>query len=326
MANEEQIKRLTKDVEEWNEWRDDNPEIDIDLSGANLRKMNLQDANLLYANLTGADLAWSDLDGAVLFGAQLIKANLMGTMFTYADLKMCNFTDAVLGGNSFGDSDLSQTIGLDTVRHWSRSYIATNTFSKSKGKISELFLRGCGLSDWEIEMVKLYRPGLDANQITEIAQQIYQLQTKSGIQYYSCFISYNSRDETFARQLYDDLQNNGVRCWFASEDMKIGDPIRPRIDQEIRLRDKLLVILSENSIRSEWVGDEVEGALEEENRSNRPVLFPIRLDAIVMNTHDDWAAKIKRRRHIGDFSNWKDKTSYQKAFKRLLQDLKATGE
>jgi hypothetical protein len=43
-----------------------------------------------------------------------------------------------------------------------------------------------------------------------------------------------------------------------------------------------------------------------------------------MNTRDDWVAKIKRRRHIGDFSNWKDKGSYEKAFERLLRDLKAT--
>lgn len=107
--------------------------------------------------------------------------------------------------------------------------------------------------------------------------------------------------------------------------MKIGDQIRPRIDQEIRLRDKLLVILSENSVKSEWVGDEVEAALEEESKSNRSVLFPIRLDDAVMSTRDDWAAKIKRRRHIGDFSNWKDKSSYHKAFERLLRDLKATG-
>lgn len=42
-------------------------------------------------------------------------------------------------------------------------------------------------------------------------------------------------------------------------------------------------------------------------------------------SHNDWAAKIKRRRHIGDFSNWNDKMSYQKAFERLLRDLKASG-
>jgi hypothetical protein len=42
-----------------------------------------------------------------------------------------------------------------------------------------------------------------------------------------------------------------------------------------------------------------------------------------INTRDDRTAKIKHRRHIGDFLNWKDEISYQKAFERLLRDLKA---
>ena len=83
-------------------------------------------------------------------------------------------------------------------------------------------------------------------------------------------------------------------------------------------------IHSENSVLSVRARDEVEAALEEEKASDRLVLFPIRLDEAVMNTRDDWAAKIKRRRHIGDFSNWKDEGSYRKAFERLLRDLKAT--
>jgi len=47
--------------------------------------------------------------------------------------------------------------------------------------------------------------------------------------------------------------------------MKIGDEIRDRIDQSIRIHDKLLLVLSENSINSEWVGDHrdsVKGFLE----------------------------------------------------------------
>lgn len=154
-------------------------------------------------------------------------------------------------------------------------------------------------------------------------EDLDEVNSNDKTRYYSCFISYSSRDQEFAERLHDDLQNNGVQCWFAPEDMKIGDQIRPRIDQEIRLRDKLLVILSENSVKSEWVGDEVEGALEEENKSSRLILFPIRLDDTVMTARDDWAAKIKRRRHIGNFSNWRDEGSYQKAFERLLRDLKA---
>ena len=196
----------------------------------------------------------------------------------------------------------------------------------AKGKIPAKFLRGCGLSDLEIEYAKLAAPGLDPEQVTDITYKIHQLYIGDGIQYYSCFISYNSNDQDFAQKLHDDLQNNGVRCWFAPEDMKIGDQIRPTIDRQIQLRDKLLVILSENSVQSEWVGDEVEAAIEEEKESDRLVLFPIRLDDAVLNMREDWTAKIKRRRHIGDFSNWKDESAYRKAFERLLGDLKASNQ
>jgi hypothetical protein len=42
-----------------------------------------------------------------------------------------------------------------------------------------------------------------------------------------------------------------------------------------------------------------------------------------METEVAWAASIRRHRHIGDFSNWKDDDSYKKAFNRLVNDLKA---
>jgi hypothetical protein len=107
--------------------------------------------------------------------------------------------------------------------------------------------------------------------------------------------------------------------------MKIGDKIRPTIDQSIRVHDKLLVILSENSMQSDWVEDEVEAAIEEEKKRETTVLFPIRLDEAVMDTDQAWAAKLRRTRHIGDFSRWKDHDAYQQAFERLLRDLKAEG-
>jgi hypothetical protein len=145
------------------------------------------------------------------------------------------------------------------------------------------------------------------------------------IQYYSCFISFSSKDEAFARRLHADLQQQGVRCWFAPEDMKIGARIRPTIDQSIRLHDKLLLVLSEHSINSDWVEKEVETAFEEERKRNQIVLFPVRLDEAAMETDLAWAADIRRTRHIGDFSLWQDHDAYQRAFERLLRDLKAEG-
>ena len=76
--------------------------------------------------------------------------------------------------------------------------------------------------------------------------------------------------------------------------------------------------------KSPWVATEVEAAFEREHRDKgRLVLFPIRLDDEIMQTGQAWAADIRRRRHIGDFSQWKEHDSYQKAFERLLRDLKA---
>lgn len=143
--------------------------------------------------------------------------------------------------------------------------------------------------------------------------------------FHSVFISYDSRDQQFAERLHSDLAARGVRTWFAPSDVKIGDRFRTEIDEAIRVHDKLLVILSENSIKSPWVEHEVEIAFERERGSNKVTLFPIRLDDSVMATNSDWAAALRRVRHIGDFSDWKHPVSYKSAFERLLRDLKASG-
>ncbi|MCB9106873.1 MAG: toll/interleukin-1 receptor domain-containing protein [Anaerolineales bacterium] len=141
----------------------------------------------------------------------------------------------------------------------------------------------------------------------------------------TCFISYSSKDHAFAQRLHANLQDNGVRCWFAAEDMKIGDKIRYRIDESIRIHDKLLLILSENSCNSFWVESEVEKAFEKERQRWSNGTLPIRLDDTVMKTDQAYGGEIRRTRHIGDFSRWKDHDAYQLAFERLLRDLKAEG-
>ena len=140
------------------------------------------------------------------------------------------------------------------------------------------------------------------------------------IQHYSCFISYSTKDQEFAERLHADLQNKGVRCWFAPHHLRIGDKILDEIDAAIRLRDKVLLILSEHSIKSDWVEDEVTAGFEEERKRGQIVLFPIRLDETVMKTNEAWAAKL-RARLIGDFQHWRDHDAYKDGFERVLRDL-----
>jgi GTPase SAR1 family protein len=173
----------------------------------------------------------------------------------------------------------------------------------SQGKIPEVFLKEAGVPDSFIDYMRSL--------------------VGSPIDYYSCFISYSSKDQAFAERLYADLHSKGVRCWFAPHDMRIGDEIRPRIDESIRIHDKLLLVLSESSLASTWVKKEVETAFEKEAQQNTLVLFPVRLDDTMMHTPQVWAADIRRMRHIGDFTRWENQDEYQKAFDRLLRDLKA---
>ncbi len=106
--------------------------------------------------------------------------------------------------------------------------------------------------------------------------------------------------------------------------MKIGDRFQERIEESIRLFDKIMIVLSENSVVSRWVEREVDAASEREGRENRTLLFPIRIDDAIMDAAQPWAADIRRLRHIGDFARWKDRQAYDRALERLLRHLQHT--
>lgn len=140
--------------------------------------------------------------------------------------------------------------------------------------------------------------------------------------YHSCFISYSNDDKDFAEKLHGDLKANGVDCWFAPEDLPIGAETRTALDEAIKAKAKLLLILSKHSVKSDWVQKEVETAFEKERKHpGTLVLFPVRLDDAVMRTNEAWAADIRRMRNIGDFRNWNDPVKYGTALRRLLRDL-----
>jgi len=272
-----------------------------DLPGADLRALlilaDLRDANLTGANLSTADLSLVNLNRANLKGADLSEAILDDANLDGANLDGVNLSFTRLSGTFFGNVDLTSVIGLETCNHHGPSTIDYQTLEKSKSKQLPLaFLRGVGLSDNFISLLN------QANQ------------------HYSCFISYSTKDQEFADRLYADLQNEGVRCWFAPHDLRIGKKILDAIDAEIRLRDRVLLILSEHSINSDWVGDEVTAGFEEERKRGEEVLFPIRLDDTVMKTKEAWAAKL-RARLIGDFQHWKDHKAYKQSFERVVRDL-----
>lgn len=322
MENQEHVDLLRQGVRQWNEWRERTQQLHPDLGGADLSRADLRradfsdtkfdftslrEANLSEANLSETDLYNADLSGANLSRANLRRAYLGGADLSNADLTKANLSEADLsgagftganlsgaevGGTLFANVDLRKIKGLDTVQAFRPSSIGIDTIYRSRGQIPETFLRRVGIPE------------------TFLTNMRALVELMSPIDFYSCFISYSSKDETLARRLHADLQASGVRWWFAPEDLKIGTRLRQRIDEAIHLQDKLLLLLSKRSIASTWVETEVEAALEKEDRQQREVLFPVRLDDAVMQTTQAWAAKLRRDTNIGDFTNWTDPQAY----------------
>lgn len=277
--------------------------VESESSGADFTGANFTEAKLNKANFSQSVFAGANFTGATLISAKLTMTRLVGADLTNTELVGADLSDAKVGWLRLENTNLSRIIGLSTVHHVGPSTVSIDTLYRSEGKIPDNFLRGTGVPDEFIIYLRslVFKPR----------------------SFYSCFITYSSKDQTFAEKLHTDLQDKGVRCWFAPEDFKIGDKLRPAIDESIRVYDKLLLILSEHSVASNWVEHEVETALAREAEQKRVMLFPIRLDDGVMGIKTGWPAHIHNTRYIGDFRNWKDRDAYKKAFALLLRDLKA---
>ena len=346
MANPEHVEIVKQGKDAIAAWRAKNGGTQLALSGAylsgvnlcvaDLRRADLNDANLRGANLrgaklSGADLSWAKLSGADLLGANLIDANLSEANLGLANLRGAILSEAILiradlrgakldnacidkahmGFTTLADVDLSKVKGLESVKHDAPSSIGVDTLYKSQGKIPEEFLRGCGVPEDFIT----YLPSL--------------IGTMQPIQYQSCFISYSSKDDEFARRLHERMRAAKLRVWFAPEDMQGGKKIIEQIDRAIQVNDRLLLVLSEESMKSGWVQREIKRARRTERVENRQKLFPIRLVSIDRihdwrcddaDSGEDLAEKI-REYHIPDFENWKVHDAFESAFADLLRDL-----
>ena len=122
-----------------------------------------------------------------------------------------------------------------------------------------------------------------------------------------------------------------MRVWFAPADMQGGKKLHEQISQAIRVQDRLLLVLSEHSIKSLWVETEIRKTRRMEQQTGQQKLFPIRLvdmatlhdwERFDADTGEDLAAEV-RKYYIPDFSNWKDHDAFEAAFSKLLRDLKA---
>lgn len=93
----------------------------------------------------------------------------------------------------------------------------------------------------------------------------------------SVFISHSQKDIEFVTLLNTSLRDKGIRTWFSHEDLEFGEKIHEAIFSAIDSFDRLIIVLSENSMQSNWVNSELHRAMKRQKAEGRDVLFPISL-------------------------------------------------
>ena len=281
------------------------------MTGSNLRGTKLNLANLSKANISCADISFSELNRANLFGADLSGAdlsnsvlkgaNLIGANLTGANLDGADLTNAVIGATLFGNVDLRNVKGLESLQHLGPSTVGIDTIYKSNGAIPVQFLRNAGVPGHLIDYIEMF---VDRNK-----------------KHYSCLISYSLKNKQFAHKLYEDLEARGVRCWLADEKLRLRDKDQTMMNAAVNLHDKLILVLSEDTVDEVWVENEYNQAVEKEMRIGKTTLVPITLDDSIEVAEQPWAVKMRRSRYAADFSSWQDSDAYHEVLGYLLEEL-----
>ena len=367
MANDGLVARLMEGADHWNEWIQEEDIFALDLRGADLAGVSLERVSLVGADLTSARLDdaflfEADLGGAIVTDASFARADLRcaslsdvtgeNAVFRQADLRAAVFSGSDLAGADFrelsgrgveiyecnlseadfSEADLSESrisgcsferarfghtvlggarlwdsVGLLSSVHGGPSWVDPRAASTIE-RDAEIFLKGAGWPDRLIEN--------------------WRALTAEGLSFYSCFISYSRADMVFAHRLYDALQGRGVRCWLDRHALLPGDEVRDEIDRGIRIWDKVVLCCSEASLTSWWVDQEIEKALQKEERLWKErgekilVLVPIRIDDFVFDGWESGKKSTVTSRHIGDFRNWDgDQKRFKEEFDRLIKGL-----
>jgi hypothetical protein len=102
----------------------------------------------------------------------------------------------------------------------------------------------------------------------------------------------------------------------------ISGRLEKQIGRAIQLNPTVLLILSEHSLKSDWVEYEVRAARELEKEMGRDVLCPVALDDSWKNS--PWPKRIMEQiieYNILDFSNWKNDSKFGRTFNKLIDGL-----
>ncbi len=125
------------------------------------------------------------------------------------------------------------------------------------------------------------------------------------------FLSHNSSDKPFVRKIAADLRKYGHTVWVDEAEINIGDSLIGKIREGLDSVDYVAVVLSESSLKSEWVQKEIEIASNREIEEKKVVVLPIIVEQVEL-------PGFLKGKFYGDFTKSEE---YQDKLQLLLRSL-----
>lgn len=141
------IEILSKGVLFWNNWRENNPNINPDL-----KKGNFRGENFSGANFKNADCAFADLSSSTLMDTDFTGANL-----NMADLKLSNMKNSILEGAKLWECNLYKS----NLENENLTLAVLNESTLAKSNLKNALLRGAVLRGCNLKEANLINAVLD---------------------------------------------------------------------------------------------------------------------------------------------------------------------
>ncbi|WP_213953853.1 toll/interleukin-1 receptor domain-containing protein [Variovorax sp. dw_954] len=132
----------------------------------------------------------------------------------------------------------------------------------------------------------------------------------------SIFLSHNREDKEFVRRLADDLRRAGVIAWVDEAEIRIGDSIIGKIEDGILGSEYLGVVLSPNSVASQWVKEELRAVLHYQVTKKSKTILPL-----LYRSCDIPPFLVDKL-----YADFTDPTQYEFVLRQLLSRLDSTFE
>ena len=133
-------------------------------------------------------------------------------------------------------------------------------------------------------------------------------------QRFDVFLSYNSKDETWAKRLKTALVSRTFKVWLACDEILPGEQFPAAIERGMKACNAIALIVSPESLASGWVQEEYNTALVLIHKSPMPVpLIPVLLRT----------AELPPFLSTREFADFRDESAFDAALDRLAAGLTA---